>query len=102
MQKFSLVGDLVNLCLSNIKTDRHTYIPAMEILFIEQFIQDENFENYKPEVISSLIDSFTREDLQLVLKDKSILNLIKMYKKYEDKIYKGHLGKTHQVWCLVL
>ena len=40
----------------------------MEMLFIEQFIQDENFENYKPEVISSLIDSFTRENLQLALK----------------------------------
>ena len=58
MQKFTLVGDLVKLWLSNIKTDRQ----------IEQFIQEENIENYKPEVILSLIDSFTRENLQLALK----------------------------------
>ena len=74
----------------------------MERLLIEQFIQDENIENYKPEAIHSLINSFTLENLQLVLKDKSTLDLIKKYKMYVDKVYKGHLGKTRQYWCSVL
>ena len=59
------------------------YIQAMERLLIEQFIQDENIENYKPEAILSLINSFTRENFQLALKDNSTLNLIKKYKSLE-------------------
>ena len=39
----------------------HAYIQAMESLLIEQFIQDENIENYKPEAIHSLINSFTHK-----------------------------------------
>ena len=73
----------------------------MERLLIELFIQDENIENYKPKAILSPINSFTWENLQLALKDKSTLDLIKNYKKYEDKVYKGHLGKTRHYWCLV-
>ena len=57
----------------------------MERLLIEQFIQDENIENYKPEAILSLINSFTRENLQLALKDKSTLDLIKKYKSMKIK-----------------
>ena len=74
----------------------------MERLLIELFIQDENIENYKPKAILSLINSFIRKNLQLALKDMSTLDLIKKYKKYGDKVYKGHLGKTHQYWCSVL
>ena len=66
----------------------------MERLLIEPFIQDENIENYKPEAILSLIIFFTRENLQLALKDKSTLGLIKKYRMYEYKVYKGHLGKN--------
>ena len=90
MQKITLVGVLVKPWLSNIQTDRHTdrhiyiltyihsYIHTYRLL-IEKFIQDENIENYKPEAILSLINSFTRENLQLALKDKSTLDLIKKY-----------------------
>ena len=70
----------------------------MERLLIELFIQDENIENYKPKAILSLINSFIRKNLQLALKDMSTLDLIKKYKKYGDKVYKGHLGKTHQLY----
>ena len=70
----------------------------MERLLIELFIQDENIENYKPKAILSLINSFIRKNLQLALKDMSTLDLIKNYKKYGDKVYKGHLGKTHQLY----
>ena len=74
----------------------------MERLLIEPFIQDENIENYKPEAILSLIIFFTRENLQLALKDKSTLDLIKKFKKYQDTVYTGNLGKSRKYRCSVL
>ena len=72
----------------------------MERLLIEPFIQDENIENYKPETILSLINSL--ENLQLAPKDKSALDLIKKFKKYQDTVYKGNLGKSRKYRCSVL
>ena len=69
---------------------------------IEQFIQDKNIENCRPEALLSLIHSCIREELKVALNDRSTLDLLKKYKEYEDKVYNGHLGKTAQFWCSII
>ena len=79
-----------------------TVCEAMQGLLMEQFIQDENIENCRPEALFSLIHSCTREKLKVALNDRSTLDLLKKYKEYEDKVYNGHLGKTAQFWCSII
>ena len=75
-----------------------TVCEAMERLMMEQFIQEENVQMNNPVAILNLVKSSNRENLNLALKDPSTNELIRKYREYEDKVNKGHLGKTATFW----
>ena len=45
-----------------------------------------------------MTQSCNREHLDEALKDPSTLTLIEKYHAYEEKVHKGHLGKTAAFW----
>lgn len=75
-----------------------TVCEAMERLLMDQFFKEENMSINKPEVILNLITSCSREYLNEALKEESVINIIDKYKSYQEKVAKGHLGKTAVFW----
>lgn len=55
-----------------------------------------------PAALLNLIKSCTRQHLNLTLHDASTLTIIQQYLDYQDKVRKGHLGKTAVFWLSVM
>lgn len=75
-----------------------TVCEAMERLLIERFIDEENISISDPTAFLNMVRSCNREHLKEALSDSSTLTLIDKYCTYEDKVLKGHLGKTASFW----
>lgn len=71
---------------------------AMERLLIERFAEEENIPIADPAVLLNMTQSCNQEHLDEALKDPSTLTLIEKYHAYEEKVHKGHLGKTAAFW----
>ncbi len=71
---------------------------AMERLLMEQFIEEENIHITDPAALLNMTECCNREHLDEALRDPSTLTLIEKYCTYEDKVLKGHLGKTAAFW----
>lgn len=55
---------------------------------------------HSPQAILDLIKCCTRENMDLALQDPSTQEAIKKYREYEDKVERGHLGKTAAAFWL--
>lgn len=69
---------------------------------MERFIEEENVEVTNPKALFNLIQTCSRENLELALKDNSTLALVNKYVAYEDRVRDGHLGKTATFWLSVI
>ncbi|KAI4828903.1 hypothetical protein KUCAC02_022974 [Chaenocephalus aceratus] len=75
-----------------------TVCESMERLLMERFIEEESILITDPVALLNMIQSCNREHLDEALKDRSTLTLIEKYHAYEEKVLKGHLGKTAALW----
>lgn len=75
-----------------------TVCEAMERLLMERFFEEENIPLDDTAVLLNLIKSCNREHLDTALSEVSLVNLIDKYQSYEEKVLKGHLGKTAAFW----
>lgn len=78
-----------------------TVCEALERLLLERFMEEEDV-HLTPEALLNLIKLCDRQYLELALQDDSTLSIIKHYLKYQDKVCKGHLGKTAMFWLSVM
>ncbi|KAL7384832.1 hypothetical protein ABVT39_009653 [Epinephelus coioides] len=74
---------------------------ALERLLINVFLDEENPE-IPQETLINLIHCCSCENLDSTLKDPSLLKLIHQYMQYQDKVRRGHLGKTGMFWLSVM
>ena len=74
----------------------------MERLLIERFIEEENVEVTNPKALLSLIQTCSRETLNITLQDPPIRTILEKYVAYEEKVRAGHLGKTATFWLSVI
>ncbi len=74
---------------------------ALERLLINVFLEEEK-PDIPNETLINLIHCCTCENLDSTLKNPSLLNLINQYKQYQDKVRKGHLGKTGMFWLSMM
>lgn len=74
---------------------------ALERLLINVFLEEEK-PDIPHETLINLIHCCTCENLDSTLKNPSLLNLIYQYKQYQDKVRKGHLGKTGMFWLSMM
>lgn len=65
---------------------------------MERFIEEESVLITDPAALLNMTQSCNREHLDEALKDRSTLTLIEKYHAYEEKVLKGHLGKTAALW----
>ena len=79
-----------------------TVTEAMERLLIERFIEEENVEVTNPKVLLSLIQTCSRETLNITLQDPPTRTILEKYVAYEEKVRAGHLGKTATFWLSVI
>ena len=79
-----------------------TVTEAMERLLIERFIEEENVEVTNPKALLSLIQTCSRETLNITLQDPPTRTIIEKYVAYEEKVRAGHLGKTATFWLSVI
>ena len=63
-----------------------TVSEAMERLLVERFIEEEKVEVTKTKALFNLIQTCSRESLELPLKDLSTLAILNKYLAYEDKV----------------
>lgn len=75
-----------------------TVCEAMERLLMEKFIEEENILMTNTAALLKLIETCNKETLNEALKDPSTLTLIERYHVFEEKVLKGHLGKTATFW----
>lgn len=75
-----------------------TVCEAMERLLMDQFVKDQGIQTNSAVAILHLVNSCNRENLDIAMNDPSTMELIKKYRAYEDKVRKGHLGKTATFW----
>ena len=75
---------------------------AMERLLLQRFMEEENVEITNPKALFDLVQTCSRENLDLALKDPSTLDILKKYEAYENKVRAGHLGKTATFWLSVI
>ena len=71
-----------------------TFCEAMERLLMERFMEEESLQIDSPVALLNLVQSCTRENLNLALQDDSTTTIILKYIEYEGKVRTGHLGKT--------
>ena len=74
---------------------------ALERLLLEVFTEEINVQ-ISPEALLSLMKSCNRQHLDLALQDASTLNVIHQYIIYQERVRKGHLGKTAVYWMSVM
>ena len=79
-----------------------TVSEAMERLLVERCVEEENIEVNNPVALINLVQTCSRETLHLALQDPSTLAILQKYVAYEDKVRKGHLGKTARFWLSVI
>lgn len=79
-----------------------TVSEAMERLLIERFIEEEKVEVTHPEALLNLVQTCSRDTLDLALQDPFTLTILEKYVAYEDKVRAGHLGKTATFWISVI
>ena len=77
-----------------------TVIDAIE-QSLAQFILKKD-EPTNPEALLSLIQSCTRENLDITLHDPSVVSILQKYMTCEDKVCNGHPGKTAMFWSSVI
>ena len=75
-----------------------TVCEAMERLLIEQFAEEEDISVADPAILLRMTQSCNRENLDEATNDPTTLMLISRYQTYEEKVSKGHLGKTATFW----
>ena len=75
-----------------------TTCEAMERLLMERFTEEENIPIDDPTALLNMTQSCNQEHLNKALEDPSTLTLIQKYRDYEEKVRKGHLGKTAAFW----
>ena len=105
MQRFQTSG-----CLKSVLSGKayakalfclKTVCEALERLLIEVFIEEINVQ-ISPAALLDLIESCTRQQLDIALEDSSTLTVIQQYLDYQDKVRNGHLGKTAMFWLSVM
>ena len=74
---------------------------AFERLLINVF-QDEVNVDIQNETLVNLIHCCNSQNLDATLKDPSLLKVINKYLDYQQKVSKGHLGKTGVFWISVM
>ena len=79
-----------------------TVTEAMERLLIERFIEDEDIELANPVSLFNLVQTCSRETLNIALQDPCTTTILEKYVAYEDKVQAGHLGKTAVYWLSVI
>ena len=75
-----------------------TTCEAIERLLMERFTEEENIPIDDPTALLNMTQSCNQEHLNKALEDPSTLTLIQKYRDYEEKVRKGHLGKTAAFW----
>ncbi|KAF3844359.1 hypothetical protein F7725_007522, partial [Dissostichus mawsoni] len=74
---------------------------ALERLLFNVFLEEEK-PDIPYEILFNLIHSCTSESLNSTLKDPTLLKLIGDYLQYQDKVRRGHLGKTGMFWLSMM
>ena len=74
----------------------------MERQLIERVFEEENVEVSKHKDVLNLVQSCSRETLNITFQDSSILTIQEKYVAYEEKMRAGHLGKTATFWFRVI
>ncbi|XP_063959228.1 uncharacterized protein LOC135154916 [Lytechinus pictus] len=74
----------------------------MERLLIEAFVEEEKVKVTNPKALLNLVKTCTREKLDCAMQDASTSTMLEKYVTYEDKVRKGHLGKTATFWLSVI
>ncbi|XP_034071336.1 uncharacterized protein LOC117545602 [Gymnodraco acuticeps] len=74
---------------------------ALERLLFNVFLEGEK-PDIPYEILFNLIHSCTSESLNSTLKDPTLLKLIGDYLQYQDKVRRGHLGKTGMFWLSMM
>ena len=74
----------------------------MERLLIERFLEEQNLEVSNPVALFNLVQTCSRDNLDLALKDPSTLVILQKYMTYEELVRNGHLGKTATFWISVI
>ena len=75
-----------------------TVSEAMEGLLMKQFQEEEEISVDDPAALINLVRACDRESLDAALKDPSSLKIIRRCRQYEEKVQRGHLGKTAVLW----
>ena len=78
-----------------------TVCEALERLLLEVFLEEKDI-NISPDSLLEIIKTCNRQNLTLVLQDESIIAIIQEYLDFQDKVRKGHLGKTAVFWLSVM
>uniref|UniRef100_UPI00358E5A97 uncharacterized protein n=1 Tax=Myxine glutinosa TaxID=7769 RepID=UPI00358E5A97 len=74
---------------------------ALERLLFNVFLEEEK-PDIPYETLINLIHCCTSESLDSTLKDPALLKLIDQFLRYQDKVRRGHLGKTGMFWLSVM
>ena len=67
---------------------------AMERLLIERFVEEQNVEVSNPVALVNLVQTCSRDNLDLAMKDPSTLVILQKYMTHEEQVRNGHLSKT--------
>ena len=70
-------------------------------LLLKVFLEEKDI-SISPESLLEIIKTCNRQNLTLVLQDESIIAIIQEYLDFQDKVRKGHLGKTAVFWLSVM
>ena len=79
-----------------------TVIEAMERLLFQQFIEEQGSKFADPDHLMLLTETCNRENLNQALCESNVLDILQQYAIYEEKVRKGHLGKTATFWFSVI
>lgn len=75
-----------------------TVCEGLERLLIEQFLIQENINLENPGALLDLTVSANQETLHNALQDSTTQDLIEQYRRFEEKVRNGFLGKTGAFW----
>ncbi|KAJ8346640.1 hypothetical protein SKAU_G00280410 [Synaphobranchus kaupii] len=78
-----------------------TITEAAERLLVEVFIEEEGIE-IDTLALFNLIEQMNREHLDAALNDEPTKAVIQAYLNFQDKVKKGHFGKTGVLWMSFL
>lgn len=78
-----------------------TVTEAMERLLFESFVE-EDAATHNTVALQALVKSCDRKTLDNALKDPSTIAILDQFAVFQDKVRKGHLGKTAEFWMSVI